>query len=62
MLSVRRCLLLIVTALMLTMLVGCGQKDVRVKIGSLPVRIAFAAGEATLGVLSEEFIGVKIDS
>jgi hypothetical protein len=66
MLPVRRCLLLIITALIFTLLTGCssplGPKDVRVKIGSLPVRIAFAAGGATLEVLAEEFTGVKIDA
>jgi hypothetical protein len=61
-----RCRLLIVSTLIFTILTGCSsplsQKEVRVKIGSLPIRIAFAAGGATLEVLAEEFTGVKIDS
>ena len=65
MLPVRRFLLLITTILAFTSLTGCsplGQKDVRVKIGSLPVRIVLAASGATLEVLAEEFTGVKIDA
>lgn len=61
-----RCHLLIASALILTILTGCSSPlsspDVRIKIGSLPVRIAFAAGGATLEVLAEEFTGVKIDT
>jgi hypothetical protein len=63
---VRRFLLLVLIILGFISLVGCsnplGQPDVRVKISSLPIRIVLAASGATVEVLAEEFIGVKIDS
>lgn len=58
--------LLLIIALISIITTGCSsplsQKDVRVRISSLPIRIAFAIGGATLEVLTEEFAGVKIDS